>query len=303
MINLSLGEDALFNPQHLNGGNPALLVFHLLVLHWRDAFNGATQLIDADEALFPAEESQHSVGLLFPHGILVLGSVNWPGIGPTAAVMDIAHRRVLSSGDCLGSPWPQGLAIAKLNHRPIRVADATVISHGIGLLAWFPYQTPERAGLLGYGIHRRTTFQGKTEVTIIRRRLLPSSPTRHHHHNKFFLSPRLCHPHHTPPRVKAFVDHPHAAEVTVKGYTGVQVTHVQGKMRQDRQHNMPFSRKVLTVMRSRVNCSRQKVNFRHLGDSLRHLLVLLSANLAGLWRSAVLMPDIELYQGSRMVRR
>src|SRR5215471_6732523 len=118
------------------------------------------------------------------------------------------------------------LSIAKLHHVAIRVADAAVIAHGIGFLARLPDQGSRLTCLGGDGIDGRPALHGKAQVAIVIGGLGFAPSTWDQHKNEFVLPPGFRQPDHTSAIGDTLMHELHAAVRTVKGYRGLEVTHM-----------------------------------------------------------------------------
>src|SRR5438105_15089457 len=90
-IDLRTRQESLLNYQGLNGGDPALIIAHRLIVPGWNALDSAPEFIDTDDALITTQDPHHGIGPFLPHGVVVLGSLHRPGLRPAAPIMHMAH--------------------------------------------------------------------------------------------------------------------------------------------------------------------------------------------------------------------
>src|SRR5690606_30156540 len=131
---------------------------------------------------------------------------------------------------------PEWLAVAEFHVVAGRVAQATVIAHRVGLIAWRPDQATLALGQCSDTVDLLAAAQGKTEVTVVVGRQVAILTARHDDEDELVLLARFGHPDNTRALAWALVDHLHAAESRVESDTGIEIGDVQGQMSQGRAH-------------------------------------------------------------------
>ena len=126
----------------------------------------------------------------------------------------------------------QGLAVGELDEVSVRVSQAAVVAHGIGIFAGRPGETPGLAPAFGQIVDRLTALHSESEMAVVGAVRVSPGTTGDEHEYEVGLSARFGEPRHHVVAVSAAVDAAQIAELLVEREACFDVADVQGDMRQ-----------------------------------------------------------------------